>query len=32
MSLEFVYTALLVVMLASSGVFALYVVYRLLRD
>ena len=31
MTLEFVYTALLVVMLAASGVFGLYVIYRLLR-
>jgi len=32
MTLEFVYTTLLVVMLAASGVFGLYVIYRLLRD
>jgi hypothetical protein len=31
MTLEFVYTALLVVMLAASGLFGLYVIYRLLR-
>jgi hypothetical protein len=32
MSLEFWYTALLLVMLAAAGVFAVYVVYRLLKD
>jgi len=32
MTLEFWYTLLLVVMLAAAGVFAVYVVYRLLRD
>jgi hypothetical protein len=32
MTLEFAYTALLVVMLAASGLFGLYVIYRLLRD
>jgi hypothetical protein len=32
MTLEFWYTALLVVMLAAAGVFALYVIYRLLKD
>jgi hypothetical protein len=32
MTLEFFYTALLVFMLAACGVFAVYVIYRLLRD
>jgi hypothetical protein len=32
MSLEFWYTALLLVMLGAAGVFAVYVVYRLLKD
>jgi hypothetical protein len=32
MTLEHWYTALLVVMLSAAGVFAVYVVYRLLRD
>jgi hypothetical protein len=32
MTLEFWYTALLVGMLASAGLFAVYVVYRLLKD
>jgi uncharacterized membrane protein len=32
MTLELWYTALLVVMLSAAGVFAGYVVYRLLRD
>jgi hypothetical protein len=32
MTLEFWYTALLVGMLAASGVFALYVIYRLLKS
>ena len=32
MTLEFWYTALLLVMLTAAGVFAVYVVYRLLRD
>jgi hypothetical protein len=31
MTLEFAYTTLLVVMLGAAGVFAVYVVYRLLR-
>jgi hypothetical protein len=31
MTLEFFYTMLLIVMLGASGVFALYVIYRLLR-
>lgn len=31
MTLEFFYTALLVTMLAACGVFAVYVIYRLLR-
>jgi hypothetical protein len=31
MTLEFAYTALLVVMLSAAGVFAVYVVYRLLK-
>jgi hypothetical protein len=31
MTLEFAYTALLVVMLGAAGVFAVYVVYRLLK-
>jgi hypothetical protein len=31
MTLELFYTALLVAMLAASGAFAVYVVYRLLR-
>jgi hypothetical protein len=32
MTLEFWYTALLLVMLGAAGVFAVYVVYRLLKD
>jgi hypothetical protein len=32
MTLEFWYTALLIAMLAAAGVFAVYVIYRLLRD
>jgi hypothetical protein len=32
MTLEFWYTALLIAMLAAAGVFAVYVVYRLLHD
>jgi hypothetical protein len=32
MTLELWYTLLLVVMLAAAGVFAVYVVYRLLKD
>ena len=32
MTLEFWYTALLVAMLTAAGVFAVYVVYRLLKD
>jgi hypothetical protein len=32
MTLELWYTALLVAMLAAAGVFAVYVVYRLLKD
>ena len=32
MTLEFWYTALLLVLLAAAGVFAVYVVYRLLKD
>jgi hypothetical protein len=32
MTLEFWYTALLVTMLAAAGVFAVYVIYRLLKD
>jgi hypothetical protein len=32
MTLEVWYTLLLIVMLAAAGVFALYVVYRLLKD
>jgi hypothetical protein len=32
MTLEFWYTALLVAMLGASGLFGLYVIYRLLRD
>jgi hypothetical protein len=31
-TLEFWYTALLVLMLAAAGVFAVYVIYRLLKD
>jgi hypothetical protein len=31
-TLEFWYTALLVAMLGAAGVFAVYVVYRLLKD
>jgi hypothetical protein len=31
MTLEFWYTALLIVMLGASGLFGLYVIYRLLR-
>lgn len=31
-TLEFWYTALLVVMLLAAGLFGLYVVYRLFRD
>jgi hypothetical protein len=32
MTLEFWYTVLLVTMLAAAGAFAVYVVYRLLKD
>jgi len=32
MTLEFWYTSLLVAMLAAAGLFAVYVVYRLLKD
>jgi hypothetical protein len=32
MTLEFWYTALLLLMLGAAGVFAVYVVYRLLKD
>jgi hypothetical protein len=32
MALEFWYTALLIAMLGAAGVFAVYVVYRLLKD
>jgi hypothetical protein len=32
MSLEFWYTALLLLMLGAAGLFAIYVVYRLLQD
>ena len=32
MTLEFWYTALLVTMLSAAGLFAIYVVYRLLKD
>jgi hypothetical protein len=32
MTLELAYTTLLVAMLAAAGVFAVYVVYRLLKD
>jgi hypothetical protein len=32
MTLEFWYTALLLAMLGGAGVFAIYVVYRLLKD
>jgi hypothetical protein len=32
MTLEFWYTALLILMLAAAGVFAIYVVYQLLKD
>jgi hypothetical protein len=32
MTLEFWYTALLVLMLSASGLFGLYVIYRLLKD
>ena len=32
MTLEFWYTALLITMPAAAGVFAVYVVYRLLKD
>jgi hypothetical protein len=32
MTLELFYTLLLVVMLGAAGVFAIYVVYRLLKD
>jgi len=32
MTLEFWYTALLILMLGAAGVFAVYVVYRLLRE
>jgi hypothetical protein len=32
MTLELFYTVLLVVMLGAAGVFAVYVVYRLLKD
>jgi hypothetical protein len=32
MTLELGYTALLVAMLAAAGLFAIYVVYRLLKD
>ena len=31
-TLEFWYTALLLLMLGASGLFAVYVVYRLFRD
>jgi hypothetical protein len=31
-TLEFWYTALLLLMLAAAGVFAVYVIYRLLKD
>jgi hypothetical protein len=31
-TIEFWYTALLVAMLTAAGVFAVYVVYRLLKD
>jgi hypothetical protein len=31
-TLEFWYTALLILMLAAAGVFAVYVIYRLLKD
>jgi hypothetical protein len=31
-TLEFWYTALLIAMLAAAGLFAVYVVYRLLKD
>jgi hypothetical protein len=32
MTLEFWYTALLIAMLGAAGVFAVYVVYRLLKN
>ena len=32
MTLEFWYTALLISMLTAAGLFAVYVVYRLLKD
>jgi hypothetical protein len=32
MTLEFWYTSLLVAMLGAAGVFAVYVIYRLLKD
>jgi hypothetical protein len=32
MTIEFWYTALLIGMLTSAGLFAVYVVYRLLKD
>jgi hypothetical protein len=32
MTLELWYTALLIAMLAAAGLFAVYVVYRLLKD
>jgi len=32
MTLEFWYTALLITMLGAAGLFAVYVVYRLLKD
>jgi hypothetical protein len=32
MTLEFWYTALLIAMLGAAGLFAVYVVYRLLKD
>jgi len=32
MTLELWYTALLILMLAAAGLFAIYVVYRLLKD
>jgi hypothetical protein len=32
MTLEFWYTALLLAMLGAAGLFAVYVVYRLLKD
>jgi hypothetical protein len=32
MTLEFWYTALLVTMLVAAGLFAVYVIYRLLKD